>query len=117
MSRKKLSIVKQTAANHQSRSCILTVNVQRYPLADRGWYTIAGYAEVNAGLPSVEPPKFQVVTDVHIFCQQKNNCDNNNIISLEPVKKDYNNNNNNYNVVGSNKDDNYYLQFQNCKRV
>lgn len=61
---------------------VLTVNAQRNPLADRGRYTVAGYAEVHAGLSPVEPPKFQVVTGVRIVCQQiTNDHDNNNSIT------------------------------------
>lgn len=61
---------KKTNDEKRENHVILTVDAQRYPLADRGRYPVAGYAEVNAGLSPVEPPKFQVVTGVRIVCQQ-----------------------------------------------
>lgn len=56
---------------------VLTINAQRYPLANRGWYTIAGYAEVNAGLSPVKPQKFQVIAGERVVCKQNNDNDYN----------------------------------------
>jgi hypothetical protein len=79
---------------------ILTVNVQRYSFTDSGWYTVAGYAEVNSGLSSVKPPKFQVVTGIRVVCQQEsNNKNNSNNDDSNGNNNNNNNNNNNSNNI------------------